>query len=224
MENGKHKKTLSTIIRNIIELFGTEIMKDDDRFWSVFLDLSPQMDQERKMIRRICDEHILSSFFRITLASEKEQLAIIASLRLELITNHGFSDMWANELVNAFCEGLGIEGDYLLQIQKVQSSKMLVEEEIINVFYPDRKEEAVNFYCEKTKLGSEKVREVIDEFWDSEADSPGIIEVVLEAEYIINTFYPDKKEEAINYYCKKKGWGTRPTKEYLDIIWNMSLN
>ena len=171
------EKSLSSVIQYMIKSFGTEILKDDSRFWAIFLDLSPQMERERKMLRRICNEHILARFFAITLAPENEYNSIVSSLKSELTMNQGFSDLWADELVDAFCEALGIEYNNSECVYGNEDSESEIDKElndaaermyIILNFYPDRKVSAIRYYREKYGCELLEAKRFVDSFWSEE--------------------------------------------------------
>lgn len=50
-------KDFEESVSMVLDLYGDDILLDDHRFYAVFLDMSPKMDRERKIIKRICEEH-----------------------------------------------------------------------------------------------------------------------------------------------------------------------
>lgn len=52
-------KDFEESVSMVLDLYGDDILLDDHRFYAVFLDMSPKMDRERKIIKRICEEHLL---------------------------------------------------------------------------------------------------------------------------------------------------------------------
>lgn len=73
------KKSLLSVIQCMVSSFYPEIMGDDSRFFGMI--------------------HV----------SKKEYASVVSSVRLELIVNQGFSDIFAKALIDVSCEGLGIE-------------------------------------------------------------------------------------------------------------------
>lgn len=203
------ENSLATVIQYMIKSFGIEIMKDDSRFWAVFLDLSPQMDRERKMIKRICDEHLLERFFAITLAPKNDCVSIMNSLKSELTINQGFSEAWANELIEAFGEGFGIESTCSTMVNENRTKKTensSIEAYIIQHFYPDNKEGAkLYYYREQLGLSLREVVDAIDKLW-------------IEA-YIVQNYYPASKVSAVVYYREQNGVSLREAKDAVDRLW-----
>ena len=172
------EKSLSSVIQYIVKRFGVEILKDESRFWAIFLDLSPEMGRERKMIRRICDEHMLSRFLVITLASENEYSSIVSSLKSELTINQGFSDLWVDELVDAFCEALGIEYNNSEDVYRTEDSKSEMAKnikhdrlEIILRFPREKKVDAIRYYREKYGCKLSEAKSFVDSIWPEKDNS-----------------------------------------------------
>lgn len=204
------EKSLSSVIQYIVKRFGVEILKDESRFWAIFLDLSPEMGRERKMIRRICDEHMLSRFLVITLASENEYSSIVSSLKSELTINQGFSDLWVDELVDAFCEALGIEYNNSEDVYRTEDSRSEMAKnikhdrlEIILSFPREKKVDAIRYYREKYDCKLSEAKSFVDSIWPEKDNSwkTGV-----------------KKEGVLKWFNDERGYGVITGKDGTEIL------
>lgn len=116
--------TFSDVIKEIIQLKGKEILKDEQRFNALFKDLAPKMDTELKIVKRLCDEKMLERFYNIAQAPDYSQKEMLKALDRDLKNGLGFSDSWAQCTLAAFCEAFKI--NYVYPSTKRQNSNQQI--------------------------------------------------------------------------------------------------
>lgn len=95
------------IIDEITMKYGNEILLDGNRFSALFSDMAPELNLEKRVIRRMQQEDFLNDLYLYRIGKIEDDESIQGKIRMRLI-DAGFSDEWCNVALSAF--GLYTEG------------------------------------------------------------------------------------------------------------------
>lgn len=186
-------KDFEESVSMVLDLYGDDILLDDHRFYAVFLDMSPKMDRERKIIKRICEEHLLKRFYEIKQTHSDFQMGMMVALKKELTVDQGFSDIWADDVISVFSKVLEIN----------QQDRTISDSKLANV----------NSFMEQLRQRAYQLSEA------TEAANSNGVESKL-TEYVLGHYFPGYKVKAIKYWREQTGCGLKEAKEAVDSLWN----
>ena len=186
-------KDFEESISMVLDLYGDDILLDDHRFYAVFLDMSPKMDRERKIIKRICKEHLLKRFYEIKQTHSDFQMDMVVALKKELTVDQGFSDIWADDVISVFSKVLEIN----------RQDRTISDSRLANV----------SNFVDQLRQRAYQLNEATEA-----ANSNGVENKL--AEYVLSHYFPEYKVKAIKYWREQTGWGLKEAKEAVDSLWN----
>ncbi len=96
--------TIGSVLSELFSTFGIDILKDGNRLCSVFGDVAPSLEKERKILRRAKDEDIFCLLLNAYQADTSKRASIISKIEYKLKSEAGFSDEWYQILMAGFSE------------------------------------------------------------------------------------------------------------------------
>ena len=96
--------TMGSVLSELFSTYGIDILKDGNRLCSVFGDIAPSLEKERKILRRAKDEGIFCLLLNAYQADTSKRASIISKIEYTLKSEAGFSDEWYQILLTGFSE------------------------------------------------------------------------------------------------------------------------
>lgn len=97
-------KTIHSVIRQIVDMQGVDILLDSTRFWAFFNDLYLDSAQTKKIFQRALNDTVLQKFYDIYFASSSRRRELLTKVKHYLSNDLGFSEDWANIVVVSFSD------------------------------------------------------------------------------------------------------------------------
>ncbi|MCC6095296.1 MAG: hypothetical protein LIV24_09815 [Eubacterium sp.] len=101
-----HTRPLHTYIRKILQLSGTDILKEPRRFYAYLMDLATDHPEDVRCIVQNCDERFLNRFYRMRKSSMPDIKKAADGAAAYLHTEKSLSDKDAEKISLAFGMGL----------------------------------------------------------------------------------------------------------------------
>lgn len=95
---------IHSVIRQIVDMQGIDILLDSRRFWAFINDLYIDSAQTKKIFQRAINDTVLRKFYDIYFATPSNRRDLLTKVKYYLSNDLGFSDDWANTVVVSFSD------------------------------------------------------------------------------------------------------------------------
>lgn len=134
-QNGDERKNVNQVIKNLVEVYGIEILEDSNRMNALLMDYIPHSDKERKLIILVIREGIVSLLRKIMNDTKENQKFGLNKCVRQLVENLWITETAAKYAVTILATIIGINVDFATDEQVSQEQAYSLREDSTKNFF-----------------------------------------------------------------------------------------